>query len=143
MFYIEIFFSFLVTVGFAILFNVRGKFIIYSGVGGAISWFFYLIFKEQGYQVSSCYLLATLITSLYCEIVARKIKTTVPTLLIAALIPLAPGGGIYYTMLHLLNNQYKLSLLKGAETLVLAGAMALGVIIGMSFSKIFFRLKKI
>ena len=61
----------------------------------------------------------------------------------AALIPLAPGGGIYYTMLHLLNNQYKLSLLKGAETLVLAGAMALGVIIGMSFSKIFFRLKKI
>ncbi|MGL5369081.1 MAG: threonine/serine exporter family protein, partial [Cetobacterium somerae] len=44
MFFIEVIFAFFITISFAILFNVRGKLIIYSGIGGAISWLFYLLF---------------------------------------------------------------------------------------------------
>ncbi|MEG0137102.1 MAG: threonine/serine exporter family protein, partial [Cetobacterium sp.] len=97
MFFLEVLFAFFITASFAILFNVRGKLIVYSGIGGAISWFFYLLFTEKGYSYSTCYLLATAATAFYSEIMAKKLKTTVPTLLIAALIPMAPGGGVYYT----------------------------------------------
>lgn len=134
---IEVIFAFFITVSFAILFNVRGKYVIYSGIGGAISWFIYLILKENGFSYPMCYLTATTITALYSEIAAKKVGTTVPTLLIAALIPLAPGGGVYYTMLYLIQNKYQESLLKGIETSITAGSMALGIVIVYTCFRVF------
>ncbi|MGL4652779.1 threonine/serine exporter family protein [Cetobacterium sp.] len=142
MFFIEVIFAFFITVSFAILFNVRGKLIIYSGIGGAISWFFYLFFMKRGYSYSNCYLLATAITAFYCEIMAKKVQTTVPTLLIAALIPMAPGGGVYFTMLHLIQNRYQEFMLKGMETSIIAGSMALGIILVTTCFRIFHITKK-
>ncbi|MGL4868426.1 MAG: threonine/serine exporter family protein, partial [Cetobacterium sp.] len=125
-----------------ILFNVRGKFLLFSGIGGAISWFFYLLFTKYDYSYSTCYLLATAITALYSEIMAKILKTTVPTLLIAALIPMAPGGGVYFTMLYLIKSQYQHSLLKGMETSIIAGSMALGIILVTTCFKLFHHTKK-
>lgn len=142
MFFIEVLFAFFITISFAILFNVRGKFIFYSGIGGSISWFFYLFFTEKGYSYSTCYLLATAITAFYSEIMAKKLKTTVPTLLIAALIPMAPGGGVYYTMLYLIQDQYQESILKGMETSIIAGSMALGIILVTTCFRVFHRTQK-
>ncbi|WP_297598181.1 threonine/serine exporter family protein [uncultured Cetobacterium sp.] len=137
MFFLEVLFAFFITASFAIIFNVRGKLIFYSGIGGAISWFFYLLFTEKGYSYSTCYLLATAITAFYSEVMAKKLKTTVPTLLIAALIPMAPGGGVYYTMLYLIENNYQESMLKGMETSIIAGSMALGIILITTCFRIF------
>lgn len=142
MFFIEVIFAFFITISFAVLFNVRGKLIIYSGIAGAISWLFYLIFTNEGYSYSTCYLLATAITAFYSEIMAKKLQTTVPTLLIAALIPMAPGGGVYYTMLYLVQNKYQESVLKGMETLIIAGSMALGIILVTTLFRIFHIIKK-
>lgn len=143
MFLLEVLFSFFITISFAILFNVRGKFIIYSGIGGAISWFLYLVLKNNGYSYPICFLVATTITALYSEITAKRVGTTVPTLLIAALIPLAPGGGVYYTMLYLIQNKYQESLLKGIETSITAGSMALGIILVSTCFRVFnYRKKK-
>lgn len=142
MIFLEVLFSFFITVSFAILFNVRGKFIIYSGIGGAISWFIYLILKEQGYTYPVCFLIATTITAFYSEATAKIVGTTVPTLLIAALIPLAPGGGVYYTMLYLIQNKYHESLLKGIETSITAGSMALGIILVSTCFRVFNYRKK-
>lgn len=142
MFFIEVIFAFFITISFAVLFNVRGKLIIYSGIAGAISWLFYLIFTNEGYSYSTCYLLATAITAFYSEIMAKKLQTTVPTLLIAALIPMAPGGGVYYTMLYLVQNKYQESVLKGMETLIIAGSMALGIIFVTTLFRIFHIIKK-
>ncbi|MGL4789103.1 MAG: threonine/serine exporter family protein [Cetobacterium sp.] len=142
MFLIEVIFAFFITVSFAILFNVRGKLIVYSGIGGAISWFFYLFFTEKGYSYSTCYLLATAITAFYSEVMAKKVQTTVPTLLIAALIPMAPGGGVYFTMLHLIQNRYQEFMLKGMETSIIAGSMALGIILVTTCFRIFHITKK-
>ena len=142
MFFIEVLFAFFITISFAILFNVRGKFIFYSGIGGSISWFFYLFFTEKGYSYSTCYLLATAITAFYSEIMAKKLKTTVPTLLIAALIPMAPGGGVYYKMLYLIQDQYQESILKGMETSIIAGSMALGIILVTTCFRVLHRTQK-
>ena len=142
MFLIEVIFAFFITDSFAILFNVRGKLIIFSGIGGAISWLFYLLFTKEGFSYSTCYLLATAITAFYSEIMAKKLQTTVPTLLIAALIPMAPGGGVYYTMLYLIQNKYQDSILKGMETSIIAGSMALGIILMTTFFRIFHLTKR-
>lgn len=142
MFFLEVFFAFFITVGFAIIFNVRGNLIFYSGIGGSISWFFYLILTDNNYSYSTAYLVATAATALYTEIMARKLKTTVPTLLIAALIPLAPGGGVYYTILYLIENKYQESMLKGMQTLIIAGSMAVGIILITTIFKMFENIKR-
>ncbi|MGL5088559.1 MAG: threonine/serine exporter family protein [Fusobacteriaceae bacterium] len=141
MFFMEVLFAFFITVSFAILFNVRGKLILFTGIGGALSWFFYLLFTKKGYSYSTCYLLATALTAFYSEIMAKKLKTTVPTLLIAALIPMAPGGGVYFSMLYLIQNKYQDSLLKGMETSIIAGSMALGIILVTTCFKLFYHTK--
>lgn len=135
--FLEVLFSFFITASFAYLFNVRGKYIIYSAVGGAISWFFYLLFKEMHFTYSTCYLLATALTALYCEIMGKLTKTTVTNLLVAALIPMAPGGGVYYTMFYLVKNDYENFILKGIETSVIAGSMALGIIVVSTFGRLY------
>lgn len=129
-------FTFFITVSFAILFNVRGKLIVYSAIGGCISIVFYWITMELGYTYPVAYFIGTAATALYSEVMSRPLKTTVPTLLVAALIRLAPGGGVYYTMFYLIKSDYTNAVLKGTETFITAGAMALGIIIVSTFSMV-------
>lgn len=138
---LEVLFSFFITVSFTYIFNVKGKYIIYSAIGGTLSWFFYLFFKNLGWSYSTCYFLATALTALYCEILAKKSGTTVTNLLIAALIPMAPGGGVYYTMFYLVKNDYENFMLKGIETFIIACSMALGILIVSTFGRVFRQIK--
>ncbi|MNO98746.1 hypothetical protein D3C76_905000 [compost metagenome] len=55
-------------------------------------------------------------------------KTPVTTFVICALIPLVPGGGMYYTMYEVVQGNIDKALSLGLETLASAGALALGII---------------
>ncbi|MBR8701797.1 hypothetical protein IX317_001302 [Fusobacterium sp. DD29] len=124
---VQILAAILTSFGFGIIFKVKGKNLLHTGIAGGISWFFYLAGKELDFTVGVDYFLATLFLSLYAEIVARKMRTTVTAIMIPALIPLAPGGGIYYTMYNLIEKNYPMALEKGITTFIMAGAMAVGI----------------
>ena len=110
---IQIIAAVITSFGFGIIFKVKGKNLLHTSIAGGISWFVYLYGKKMNLTVGLDYFLATLLLSLYAEIVSRKIKTTVTAILIPALIPLAPGGGIYYTMYNLIDKNYPMALEKG------------------------------
>lgn len=133
--------SILVTIGFGIVFNVKGKNLIYSSIGGGISWFIYLKSGEFNLTDGPRFFIATLILALYSEIIAKKLKIPATIVLIPALIPLAPGGGIYYTMYNLIEKNYPLALEKGINTFIIAGAMALGVFTAVNIIRIFDEIK--
>lgn len=133
--------SILVTIGFGIVFNVKGKNLIYSSIGGGISWFIYLKCEEFNLTDGPRFFIATLILALYSEIIAKKLKIPATIVLIPALIPLAPGGGIYYTMYNLIEKNYPLALEKGINTFIIAGAMALGVFTAVNIIRIFDEIK--
>lgn len=124
---IQIIAAILTSFGFGILFHVKGKNLIHTSIAGGLSWAVYLFCQSRGYNLGFSYFLPTFTLSLYSEIIARIEKTPVTSIVIAAMIPLAPGGGIYYTMFHILNKNYPLALSKGVDTLIIAGSMALGV----------------
>lgn len=128
--------------GFGIIFKVKGKNLLHTGIAGGISWFVYLLGKKLNFTVGLDYFLAALLLSLYAEIVARKIKTTVTAVMIPALIPLAPGGGIYYTMYNLIDKNYPMALEKGITTFIMAGAMAVGVFTAAHIMRIMDKYKK-
>lgn len=136
-FIVQILASIITTIGFGIMFNIRNRNLFHTGIAGGISWAVYILGKNYGLTDGPNYFLATLSLSLYSEIVARKLNTPVTTILIAALIPLAPGGGIYYMMYNLINKNYSLAIEKGISTFIIAGAMAVGVFTATNIMRIF------
>lgn len=130
-------YSFGACVGFCLLFNIHGPGMIICGAGGALGWLVYLLMGLCWPGNFLRYLIAALVITLYSELMARLRHCPVTSYLIVALLPLVPGGGIYYAMLHCIagdNHRFLTTLL---ETVGIAGALALGVLLSSSVVRLF------
>ncbi len=117
------------SLGFGILFHIRGKRLIAATVGGFIAWGLFLLIGFWLEDEAVRYFIVSLVTSLYCEIMARLLKTPTTTFIMTALVPLIPGSGLYYTMTNAFAGNTDGFLDRGLTTLSLAVALALGVIV--------------
>jgi len=136
------FYAFLSSFGFGILFNIRGKLLIIASLGGGLSWLTYLISGRLQPSIIFSLFLASIVGSIYSEIMARVYKNPVTMFIICAIIPLVPGGGMYYATLEAVKGNLTVALTKGAETLFSAGAIAVGIVFVASISTIFKKIKK-
>lgn len=136
------FVAFIVTFGFGILFNIKGKKLIFAAIGGGISWYFYSLPLSLGLSEVSSLFISTLVFSTYSEVLARIFKTPVTSFVICALFPLVPGGGMYYTMLATINGELQNAMHLGINTLANAGTLALGVIFVSTITSLIFRAKR-
>ena len=66
--------------------------------------------------------------------IAMKMPSTV--FIVTGIFPLVPGAGIYHTAYALVSRNMEAFTLRGMQTLALAGAIALGILIGMGFPKL-------
>ena len=139
---LESLFAFFATLGFGILFNIKGKNLFYAALGGGLSWLLSSSFINNGFSVTSSFFVTSVIFSIYSEIFARILKTPVTTLVICALIPLVPGGGMYYTMYEAVTGNIMKSLELGIQTLANAGALSLGIILVSTVTRILLGAKK-
>jgi uncharacterized membrane protein YjjB (DUF3815 family) len=136
------FYAFLSSIGFGILFNIRGKNLIVASLGGALGWFTYLFSGSlQSSEIFSLFL-ASMVVSIYSEIMARVYKTPVTIFILCGIIPLVPGGGMYFATLEAVKGNLSIALSKGIETLFNAGAIAIGIVFVSSASTIFKKIKK-
>lgn len=129
-------YAFIATFGFCILFNIRGKNLFYTSLGGGITWFIYLLTNQFSNSNIFALFIASIIAGVYSEILARILKSPVTTFSICAIIPLVPGGGMYQTMLQLTQGNVTESLTTGLITLSSAGAIAVGILLASSFTKL-------
>ena len=124
------------SMGFAMLFNIRGKKIVIAAVGGFMSWAAYLIPDCVVKNPYFCGFVATVVTTLYAEIMARIEKTPVTVFLVSATIPLIPGASLYRAMNCLMQKDYSGFGQQGTYTLLFAASMAAG----MTFTTVLFRM---
>ena len=82
------------------------------------------------------YFIATVVISIYAEIMARILKIPVTGLLLVALLPMVPGGGIYYTMEYCVIGNDAMFIETGLHTLGIAGALAMGILFVSSFVRL-------
>lgn len=116
------------SLSFAMFFGVRSRKLWFSLLGGALNWGLYLLaMKKMGLPATMAYALGAAAGTLYAEILARIIKTPVTVFVITSVIPMVPGGPLYYTMLGLLQGDKATFVDRGLYTLSAAGAMALGI----------------
>lgn len=126
---LQIFSGFAGSFGFALLFNIRGKRLWAAAAGGLLSWLFFLLLGRVIPSDPVNYFIVALLLSFYAEIMARVLKTPTTTFITTSLVPLIPGGSLYYTMASAFESDMGRFLEKGIATLQLASALALGIII--------------
>ena len=94
--YMAVLAAFFGSLGFALLYNMRGKRILVPAVGGAFFWGFYLVFVQvTGNPYLGFFISAVLLTA-YAEVWAIVLKTPVTVPLIPTVIPFIPGGGLLF-----------------------------------------------
>ena len=128
-------YAFAACAAFSVAFNMRGKNLVLASLGGALGWFAYLLCNPLQNDILQ-FFIATIVLSVYSEIMARVQKTPVTGYLLVALLPLVPGGGIYYTMEYCIIGNTDMFLETGLHTLGIAGALAMGILLVSSFVRL-------
>lgn len=117
--------AFLGCLSFCYIFELHSwKYLLSAAVTGGLGWLCYLLLDGQGTVLR--FFLSTIVVATLAEIFARMMKAPATIFLIIGILPLVPGGGMYYTMEALINGNVPLFFQKGLETAASAGAMAVG-----------------
>lgn len=115
-------------VGFAFWFQIRGKQVIYSGIGAFITWSIYLIV----FEIEPSNFLATLVAAVfvagYAFAMSRINKAPSTIFLTASVFPLIPGPNLYYMMYGCVTRDISLAF---SETLILV-ATCLAIAFGFN-----------
>lgn len=133
-------FSFLSTIGFAVLFNIPNDSISKSGIAGALGWVIFYITSRYLNNIAGTFFAATTV-GILGELLARHYKKPATIYTIPGIIPLVPGAGMYYTMLALIDNDFILAANKGTETFFIAVAISMGIIVSTFLSRSIKRVK--
>lgn len=135
-FIIAIISSFVATLGYALVYDIKGKNLFVASLGGAFSWAVYLICQHYSVSLVFPYLMSGIATALYSEVAAYFCKAPATVFLIPGIIPLVPGLTVFRTMESCLFGDVSAFAEGLVTTIKIGGAIALGLI----FMSAFFRL---
>ena len=127
---IELLTALLGSAGFALLFNVRKQLLPLAALGGALCWGTYLLAGQATDVVFLQSFAASAVTAVWSEVLARVKKTPAQQYLIIGLVPLVPGGTLYYAMSALVRQDWAQAQLYGYRV----SAVALGIAAGVSLT---------
>ena len=120
--------AFVGTVGFSALFGAPRRFYLYCGLAGMAGWAVYL-FVSTGHSVVGAAFFAALTVAAISHVMARLRHCPVTVFLICGIIPLVPGGGIFWTAYYLVTDQLRLAAETGFVALKVTIAIAGGIIL--------------
>lgn len=138
---LQVLYAFLGAYGFALIFNQKPVArALPAALGGALSWSAYLLAEHFGFSVFLSALVAAFCACVYAELLARSLKAPATVFSAAAVIPLIPGGSLFYTAQSAINGDRAGFVSYGLSTL----EMALGIAVGFAaVTAIFFIYAKI
>lgn len=138
----QIVMGFLGSLGFGVLFHLRGRKLIIASLGGFASWTVFLALAGLIPGEAMRYFIAAATVTVYAEVFARILKTPTTTFLVVSLIPLIPGGALYYTMNYALNEQWDRFVAQAFYTVELAFCLAVGIIAVTTLTRMIFALQR-
>lgn len=128
--------SFFGSVGFAMMFHLEGKKVLWTAVGGGMAWFVYLLigvfYPSYGFQ----FLCSGIALGFYTEIMAMVTKMPRTAYIAVGIIPLIPGSALYHTMYSLFQKDMTAAKAFAFEAIVTSTAIAAGLLIAMELWKL-------
>jgi uncharacterized membrane protein YjjB (DUF3815 family) len=129
-------FALFASFAFGVLFNIKGRKLVLAGIGGGLGWFGYVATLSAFHSTLFAFFVGTVVASAYSEIMAKIVRTPVSTFIICGIIPLVPGGGVYYTVLGIIQGNVDNSVHSGIQTLSISGVIAIAMFSVSIFSRI-------
>ena len=124
---IQLLTAFISSLGFSMLFGLRRRFLVYAALGGLLCWGIYLGMDAWLHMEFLSCLLAAAFAIVYAEVLARRLKTPATLFVVPAILPLVPGGSLYYTMENVVHGRMEAARSFGTQTLIAALALAAGI----------------
>lgn len=135
-------FAFIATIGFAGYFNLKQKpTLIAVAIPGGLGFLILYVFSLYGQSILGTFV-ASLLIGVIGEILSVKFKTPSTVFITPAIIPLVPGAGMYYTMLHFVNEDFQQMISTGSDTVFIAGSIAMGILVGSISSRSVKRMRR-
>ena len=120
--------AFLGSLGFALLFHVKRERLLLASLGGLLAWGVYLLMGQATDQDVVRYFVASVVLTVYAEVLARMVKCPATLFIVTAAIPLIPGGSLYRTMEFFMENDLEAFSRQALTTVLLAVALAVGML---------------
>ena len=129
-------FGFCSTFGFGILFNAPEKMIVPASLIGAVGMFI-LNRMTMEYNLIGASFFGTCAIAILAEIFSRAGKDATTVFIIPGIIPFVPGVLLYETMSSMLVGNYIESVSFGTQALIIAGCIALALVLIATFARLF------
>ena len=128
--------AFVGALGFALIFGMRKRYLFAASLGALLGWGVYLLTDSllDSYFLPPLFAAAFSVT--YAELMARALKTPATLFVIPAIIPLVPGGSLFYTMSYAVHRDIENARLFGVRTAESALAIAAGISIVLAIREL-------
>lgn len=140
-FILNFIFAFLATGVFALFFNANKYDVLWGALLGGIGWTIYKWVLETGGSSLQAYFLGSFCVALLSEVLAILIKNPATVFLIPGILPIVPGGGMFFTMRAFVSGSVDLAFELGYATLGAAGSIALGIAIVSVIARIYTKIR--
>ena len=124
---IQLLTAFISSFGFSLLFGLRKRYLITASLGGLLATGIYLLCQLWTGNLFLSNLLAAAASVLYAELLAHLLKCPATLFITPAILPLVPGGSLYYTMSYAVRGDTVQAKEFGMNTLQAALAIAVGI----------------
>ena len=117
------------SAGFAFFFNAKKVQILCAAISGLVVSGLYLLLASQSDSLLLDNMLCAMFVTAYAEIFARLMKAPSSVFLLPAIIPLVPGGFLYYAMYGLVTGANSIAWQNANATMLTGLGIALGILI--------------
>ncbi len=116
------------TTIYAVLMRVKLRHLPAICFGAAMTYLIFALLDHCGFTLFVSNLIAAMLATIYGQIMARVLKAPVIIYYLPSIIPLVPGGSLYYTMEALMNSNEAQFMARGWDTLMISLGIAVGII---------------
>ena len=134
--------AFTATASFAYFYYINRYDIFWASLFGGTGWLVYLAAGQGLASPVAGYFAGALWVGACSELFAVILKKPATVYIIPGIIPFVPGGGLYETMLYAVHGNMDAASVTGFRALSAAAAIAVGIAIASSLSRLLGRLRQ-
>ena len=128
--------AFVGSMGIALIFGKRRRYLFAASLGALLGWGVFLLTDWLLGNSFLSSLAAAAFALTYSEVMAKALKTPATLFVIPAIIPLVPGGSLFYTMSYAVHRDLENARLFGTRTGESALAIAAGISIVLALREL-------
>ena len=126
--------SFGCSFGLGFVFRIPARDLVWAGIGGGLTRCVYLIMLAVSDNTFLQTLVAAIFAALFAEIMAMRQRTPSTVFLYPAILPLIPGGTMYYIALNLILGEEAAAMNYFKDCVLALTGMCLGFVLISTFT---------